>query len=182
MGRTHSSRHAILDAAESVVGTHGAAHVTLEAVAKHAGVSKGGLLYHFPSKEALLQGMMTRLFDQFAAEQAAIHSTLRPDRPGADLKAFVLASLRKASQSCRVSAALLAAGANDPSLLEPVRAIRRRRFQQFAGLRSRPMRAWVIVLAMEGLWLNDVLGTSVLNRRQRRLLERELLHLTEEIA
>ena len=35
--------------------------MTLEAVARDAGVSKGGLLYHFPSKAALMNGLVQRL-------------------------------------------------------------------------------------------------------------------------
>src|SRR5687768_15624169 len=48
------ARERILEAAERVVGDVGAARMTLEGVAQAAGVSKGGLLYHFPTKEALL--------------------------------------------------------------------------------------------------------------------------------
>src|SRR5687767_14471935 len=46
------ARERILEAAERVVGDVGAARMTLEGVAQAAGVSKGGLLYHFPTKEA----------------------------------------------------------------------------------------------------------------------------------
>jgi Transcriptional regulator len=35
--------------------------MTLEAVAARANVSKGGLLYHFPSKDALVLGMVSRI-------------------------------------------------------------------------------------------------------------------------
>ncbi|NKR26217.1 TetR family transcriptional regulator [Rhodococcus hoagii] len=58
------TRDRILDALESLLLTQGLAQVTLEAVAAEAGVSKGGLLYHFPSKEALLAGMVRRLGDR----------------------------------------------------------------------------------------------------------------------
>ena len=43
----------------------GISGLTLEAVAREAGVSKGGLLYHFPSKEALISGMIGRLVEGF---------------------------------------------------------------------------------------------------------------------
>src|SRR5262245_35811257 len=45
------TRNAILDAAEAVVARMGVAAMTFEEVAKEAGVSKGGVLYHFRSKE-----------------------------------------------------------------------------------------------------------------------------------
>jgi hypothetical protein len=44
------SKDRILDAAERVVLRDGVTHLTLDAVAAETGISKGGLLYHFPSK------------------------------------------------------------------------------------------------------------------------------------
>ncbi|MFF0817075.1 TetR/AcrR family transcriptional regulator [Rhodococcus sp. NPDC003318] len=61
MTATPRTRDRILDALEQLLLTRGLSQVTLEAVAAEAGVSKGGLLYHFPSKEALLAGMVRRL-------------------------------------------------------------------------------------------------------------------------
>ena len=53
-----SQRDRVLDAYTAHVVTSGPEAVTLEAVARGAGVSKGGLLYHFPSKDALLDGLL----------------------------------------------------------------------------------------------------------------------------
>jgi AcrR family transcriptional regulator len=44
------ARERILEAAYTVAERSGAAALTLDAVAAEAKVSKGGLLYHFPSK------------------------------------------------------------------------------------------------------------------------------------
>ena len=54
------ARERILEAAERVVAEIGAARLTLDVVAQAAGVSKGGLLYHFPSKESLLGALAQR--------------------------------------------------------------------------------------------------------------------------
>ncbi|HEY2193321.1 MAG TPA: TetR/AcrR family transcriptional regulator [Actinomycetospora sp.] len=53
-----SQRDAIVRAYVDHVVAHGPDAVTLEAVATRAGVSKGGLLYHFGSKDALLTGFL----------------------------------------------------------------------------------------------------------------------------
>lgn len=55
----------ILQAAAEVVLKSGAYAMTLEAVAAQAGVGKGGLLYHFPNKEALIEGMSNQLLENF---------------------------------------------------------------------------------------------------------------------
>jgi AcrR family transcriptional regulator len=56
-----SQRDRIVDAFVDHVVTDGPETVTLEAVAVRAGVSKGGLLYHFGSREALLGGLLERV-------------------------------------------------------------------------------------------------------------------------
>ena len=56
-----SQREIILDAFQDLIVDVGAASVTLEAAAARAGVSKGGLLYHFPSKSDLFAGLCDRL-------------------------------------------------------------------------------------------------------------------------
>ena len=72
-----SSREKILDAAAELVAEIGAGRLTLEAVAEKAGLSKGGLLYNFPTKDALLQAMIQRMIDQVTAEKEALRRNRR---------------------------------------------------------------------------------------------------------
>ncbi|MFI6570756.1 TetR/AcrR family transcriptional regulator [Nocardia fluminea] len=62
------TRDRILDALETLLLERGAAQMTLDKVAAAAGVSKGGLLYHFKSKDALLVGLVQRLGDRARAQ------------------------------------------------------------------------------------------------------------------
>jgi AcrR family transcriptional regulator len=68
------ARDRVLDAYETLLIDHGAGAVTLDAVAAEAGVSKGGLLYHFASKDALVSGLLDRLRERSAADADAIRS------------------------------------------------------------------------------------------------------------
>ena len=61
MPRPPLARERVLDAFESIVINDGERAATLDATAKAAGVSKGGLLYHFGSKEDLAAGLLDRL-------------------------------------------------------------------------------------------------------------------------
>ncbi|MFA1531395.1 TetR/AcrR family transcriptional regulator [Corynebacterium belfantii] len=56
-----SAKEKLLDAFEDILISQGENAATLDAVAQKAGVSKGGLLYHFPSKTALVTGLTDRL-------------------------------------------------------------------------------------------------------------------------
>jgi len=52
--RSNNKRTQVLEAALSVVEDHGANHLTMDAIAAKSGFSKGGVLYHFASKQLLL--------------------------------------------------------------------------------------------------------------------------------
>ncbi len=62
-----AARDKVLDAFERLLIEHGERETTLDAVARAAGVSKGGLIYHFGSREALIDGLLGRL-EQLADE------------------------------------------------------------------------------------------------------------------
>jgi AcrR family transcriptional regulator len=118
-----SSREKLLDAAAELVSEIGSGQLTLDAVAERAGLSKGGLLYNFPTKDALLQAMVQRLVDEVAAEREA----LRPEaEPGRNLEArlctVALLNLRQGRMK-EVANGMLAASAENPRLLDPVREV-----------------------------------------------------------
>lgn len=61
-------RRALLDCAAQIAAEQGAAAITIQAVAERAGVTKGGLLHHFDSKQALLAAVFADLLDQMDRE------------------------------------------------------------------------------------------------------------------
>ena len=68
----------VLRAAHRVVLRDGVSALTLEAVAREAGRSKGGLLYHFPTKEALIQGLIADPIVRFDRGWSPPLSGMRP--------------------------------------------------------------------------------------------------------
>lgn len=82
--RSNVTKQKLLDAATEIIMDHGVHQLTLDEVAKTAGVSKGGLLYHYPSKEALLTAIVERL----QTEQNDLYESLQRDGYG-QVEAFV---------------------------------------------------------------------------------------------
>lgn len=74
MPRPPLARERVLDAFEAIVIADGERTATLDATAKAAGVSKGGLLYHFGSKEELIAGLLGRLEELNEADLAKMAS------------------------------------------------------------------------------------------------------------
>ena len=101
----------------------GSGRLTLDAVAERAGLSKGGLLYNFPTKEALLQAMIQRLVDEVSAEREALRAQAERGRNlEARLCTAALLKLRK-GRTKEVANGMLAASAENSRLLYPVRAV-----------------------------------------------------------
>jgi len=76
MSRPPRARDRVLDAFEEMLIAGGERAATMDATARAAGVSKGGLLYHFASKEALEAGLITRL-EALVDEDAAAITTAK---------------------------------------------------------------------------------------------------------
>jgi AcrR family transcriptional regulator len=147
----------ILEAAARVVQNSGATHMTLEEVAAEAKVSKGGLLYHFPSKEALIKGLIEEFiapFDQFLDGQ-------RDTTPGSFTRAYLQSALLF---DAAPSAGILSAIANDSTLLAPIHdAYARWQFRlEHDGID--PDLATMVRLVADGLWFSSLIGAPALDQ------------------
>lgn len=154
-----SPRDALLDAAESVVLRDGITGLTLDAVATLAGASKGGLLHHFRSKDALIRGLVERTVDRWRADYSeAIEAGTRSEPGQADAAARALISMSLGDMSCwtetcrRSSVVLVAALANDPGLVAPVRGAYAQLLARIDSEGLDPGVVEVVMLVVHGLW------------------------------
>ncbi|MFD1330645.1 TetR/AcrR family transcriptional regulator [Methylopila musalis] len=168
-------RAQVLDVAAALCVERGLSAMTLEAVARRAGVSKGGLLHHFPSKQALLEGLSDELLadfdrriDAFAAED--------PEPRGRFARAYLLASVAFEGEPC---------GWNGLAALMMGDASLRVRWTDWMEARlARPDAAEataelaIVRFAADGLWLSDLMGASAALRPRRAALIDALLALT----
>jgi AcrR family transcriptional regulator len=174
-----SSRERILDAAEEVVLKHGAGHMTLDAVAAQAGVSKGGLIYHFPSQRELLQAMVQRFVEHVDDCMTKARAAL-PPTPAREIKAYIKARFSIEDGYQRIAMALLAAVTRSPELLDPVRARHLKTMARIGAATPDPDCATVLALATEGLCLAELLGVSIYSKSERKQIQRTLLRLADE--
>lgn len=173
------ARERVLEAAERVVSEIGAARLTLDVVAQAAGVSKGGLLYHFPSKESLLAALAQRYVESMDICIGAARDGLSDDN-SRDLKACILGVLGSDPRSKTMGAVLLATAANDLTLLE---VIRTRIAEYTAELEANSddfARAAIVSLAVDGLKMRESLRISPFTPAQREEIVNELLKIADE--
>jgi AcrR family transcriptional regulator len=178
--RKRDSRESILQAAEEIVAKLGPAHLTLETAANEAKVSKGGLFYHFRSKEALLEAMIRRSMQLLETEHTKVAESLTGERNG-KLKANIIGTLRHLEGQRPVLTAVVAAIANDPKLVEPMRESFRNDFQALCRELNLHMEdVAILFLASQGLLLMELLGLSFLTPSQIRKVTQRMLQLVEE--
>jgi AcrR family transcriptional regulator len=173
--KSQATRDRLLDAAESVVVELGALGLTLEAVAVEAGVSKGGLLYHFPSKDQLASALVDRAVERV---DTALSQLADGSSPGAFTRAYIRVTMgdgRRGAHADPLSTALLGALALDPQLLDPLRQAYSRWQQRLENDGIPAADATLVRLAVDGWWTSAVLGLPPLDARVSTAV-RDALH------
>ena len=152
--KSAETRQLIFNACTIILVNDGLPTLTLEAVAIEAGLSKGGLLYHFPTKAALIEALFTHhldLFDDNIRKQVMAADDVTP---GSWLRAYAQASIDQIidPDTASVFASLFAAGERYPSVLQ----IMRDRYvlwqRKVAQDQIRSEQAMLLRLLVDGLW------------------------------
>ncbi|WP_419944266.1 TetR/AcrR family transcriptional regulator [Candidatus Poriferisodalis sp.] len=165
------TRERILQAAIEVIQTDGAASLTLDRVALAAGLSKGGFLYHFGSKDALMAGLLDETLTVLDDELDIREARFRDDDPAAR-GTFALAYLDYVREPYKAaadtSASILAAASLDDELLANTRATFERwqeRLLHHDGLAEAT--GLLARIVGDGLWLIDLFGLAPPTKAER---------------
>lgn len=177
------ARTRVLDAAETIIQARGVAGLTLEAAARDAGVSKGGLLYHFASKEALLDALLRRLA-QFMEQEYRACVAAQPEGPGQVARALLDWGFGEGEHACnerhdRAAAVFLAAFHHDPVLLDPIREVIGRMREDIAADGLPPGHGAVINAAGDGMFMARIFRLYDPSATERAAMRAALERLLE---
>lgn len=152
--------------------------LTLDAVGEAIGVSKGGVLYHFPTKEALVAALLEELSAGFDADQVTAHEADQA-APGAWTRAYVTASAAPSDDgsSYVAAVALLAAVGYDPALLAPLQDRYAQWVERLDDDELPGVDAHVVRLAADGLWAADLFGLAPPGAELRARIQARLCEL-----
>jgi AcrR family transcriptional regulator len=170
-----NSRERILAAAAEVARETGPGSLSLDAVAHRAGVSKGGLLYNFPSKAKLMQALVASYVEEFEREL---------DKSVAGGETLLAAYLRLSMLKCEddeTASWIFSAMAEDPHFLEPVRQHRRRLLDRLKAESSDPADLLIVFFAMEGLLSMKLFDTTILSTDERDMIRERLPRIASEL-
>lgn len=174
------TRARILNAAVTLLSADGASQLVLDEVARGAEVSKGGLLHHFATKDALCRGLLD-LSNQNWQESLNLELAKEPQpKPGSWSRAYIRASFHLAPEVFQQLRACRRVLTLYPELL----AYWRQHYQPVlipSGDDGLPKgRALMIRVACDGLWLGEVSGLALVPDSAYADIEAELLRLTHE--
>ena len=149
-------RDRLLDAAETIVVEEGPAALTIDAVAKATGVTKGGVQYAFGTKEAMVEAMFERWDQGYAAVLDGIVGS--DPSPVESVRGHMEATHRWDAADSAKSAALLAALLRSPASLASTRRWYRARIARLDLSRQEDRNARLAFLATEGAFMLRFFG------------------------
>lgn len=174
-------RDKILSSAEELARVAGPANLSLDAVAARAGVSKGGLLYHFPTKAKLLQALVERFLESFdrALTEKEAESGGAPDSL---LRAYLDIQVNEHLCKRPPPSGLLAALGEDPDFLAPVRRFDRRVLDRMKANASDPVMALIVYLTLHGIKSMQLLNIETIDADEFQRVTARLREMVGERA
>lgn len=172
-------RGKILKTANDIIAEKGLNHFTLEKVAWEASVSKGGLLYHFPNKESLIENMIEDYINKFNSRINNSVNHLKTPIPYDFLRLFIEESFEQNEIDKNIMMGFLAAVSINRELLYPVAEFNIE-WQKIIEQTKDPVLATIIRLATDGLVYSDLLSINVISSEMRNRVLLRLLKLAEE--
>jgi AcrR family transcriptional regulator len=149
----------------------------LDAVAAEAGISKGGLLHHFPSKGALAEAVLRYRLERFEA-RVQEYLEQEPAGSGRWLRAYVRAAFDEEPvpiELWTLVMTLATEGASARAMLEATA----RRWQQRLFADGLPVaRAFAVMQSADGYWTMRAFGMRPESGPLRDAICDELLRLT----
>ncbi len=177
MTRQPKARARILEAARAIVAESGAGALTYDELSRVSGVTRGGITYHFPTKDALLRGLLDHDMQQWKRCEAAATPCDADCSPQSELLAHIRSHTSQDEGRQRFYAGMLSAAVHQPELLESCRTEVR---QRYAGLcwDEPTLRLHLLRLAASGLFWEELFDMHPVPPAARA----ELVALLERLA
>lgn len=171
--RSERSRNAAIQAALTIIARDGPGRLTLDAIARESGLSKGGLMHQFRTKEAVLKALLEHqinYFEKFAQDYLVEKGSAQPEPY---LSAQIATSREATTEPTSVAFAVVGALADEPDLLSIAREIDVKKIERIKAEAIDPELAMLRWVAAKGLALTALFGLCPLSGEEReRLFER----------
>ena len=155
MGRKPTiTRDGLLNVAEDLVREHGGSALTIGALAKAAGISKGGVQYSFSNRDDLIRSLINRWTSQFDA----MFDKVTTNDPIEFIKSYIEITRTSQQATAAKVAGLMVSYLDNPDNLKELHDWYQGVFNRFTEKSPNAQTARVIFLAIEGLFLLHING------------------------
>jgi AcrR family transcriptional regulator len=169
----------ILETANRIINDKGLNSFTLEEVAKEAGISKGGLLYHYQSKDKLMIGLIENHLELFQRKVSEREKNFFTDSPNNSFAAYIQEQFNMANVDSNTMSGIIAAFALNQDLLQPVLKKRKEWSEKLNELKD-PVLGIIISLACDGIALSNLLGLDRFDDETKAKVMERLIDLTKK--
>lgn len=174
-----SKKTEILDAAVALIERENLEAVSYEALAEASGMSKSGIVYHFPSRHEIMRAIHQHLADQWEEE---LERAAGGPAHTVDIKARLCAVVLSQSNSATKAELLLEIDARSNPEFSAIWAEVNDRWVPSAegiedddDLRSQ----YLVKVLADGLWMHDYVHEEALNPAQRQALTEQILRMLD---
>ncbi|MNO69137.1 transcriptional regulator BetI [compost metagenome] len=176
--RSNSRRDLILIATAKVIRDLGADNLTIDLVAKEAGVSKGGVLHHFPNKQALINAMVEESTAHFFDDLRQRVSNETQQDAGKWSRAYLETTVSYDRENKGMNESIIATLTMNPDLISIYQKEYEIIQKNIENDGIDPVHSTIIRLAMDGLWFSEILGIGNLNDHLRTKVFEYLINMT----
>ena len=169
--RSERSRNVALDAALVIIARDGPGRLTLDAIARESGLSKGGVMHQFRTKEGVLKALLERQMAHFEEFRANIRVT----SANPELVTEITTVREAANTPNSAALALLAAMVENPDLMALPRDSDLKIIAAIKAEAADPDLAMLRWAAARGLLLGALFGISPISKGERDHLFARLL-------
>nr|WP_276599264.1 TetR/AcrR family transcriptional regulator [Nannocystis sp. SCPEA4] len=171
-------RQKLLDCAAQILVDRGLANLTVQAVAEAAGVTKGGLLHHFASKQKLTEALFA---EQLRVLDAEIDAAMAADPVayGRFTRAYVRSTLRVDHREPCPCAALNVSALIDPALRQAWGDWYKARLSRHRDTDG-DLALQLVRYAADGVWLEDLTAQAGEPPIDRKALLSQMIELTRK--
>lgn len=172
-----SKKTEILDAAVALIERENLEAVSYEALAEASGMSKSGIVYHFPSRHEILRGIHQHLADQWEEE---LERAAGGPAHSVDTKTRLRAVVLSQSNSATKAELLLEIDArSNPEFSAIWAEVNDRWVPTTTGIEDDDeLRSQYLVKVLaDGLWMHDYVHEQALTPAQRKALTDHILQM-----
>ena len=171
----------IIKAALAIITSDGAGKLSFDTLAERTGFTKSGILYHFPTKHALLQALVNYAYAPFFVLYARLVTDQQP-HAGRTVLGYIRALNEGCGEGADTYAAVTAIVSEQPVLLDVHRNLYRTVRQDIIADGGDFAEQWAIIATLDGLWFDDMARLYSITSQERQQIVDHCLRQAHQLT